>query len=291
MKKKLTIIVLLALIAAIMIPATFAWIADNSATDFGITSYVHKSYFESGDGTSAVQYSGNEAELGYNDEGCAFEIKYPVQFYYFTWLQYMGYFNQAKTEEGHTTEINQVYFYLSADLYMDGWILPPVGTDEFPFLGSFNGNGHTIHNLTVQNVLTTNVVSATTLNDIPESIGPVEIVGLFGVVGSPSTIGTANASYEYSGNFVSTDEYEYTYNVANNEIKNFNLDGITIKANAATNRALIGAVAGYLNANVAHADVIDATLCLANGTSAIVGKTNVSDYSVIGYNVSELSSS
>ena len=60
MRKKLTFLVLIALVAAMFIPVTFAWFADKSTTDFGIISYVHKSYFESGDGTSATQFAGHE---------------------------------------------------------------------------------------------------------------------------------------------------------------------------------------------------------------------------------------
>lgn len=287
MKKKLSIVILLAIVAAMILPVTFAWFSDKSTSDIGITSYVHKSYFESGDGSSDEQYAGNEEELGYDDDGCAYEIKYPVQFYYFSWLQYLGYFNQAVTE---TTTINQKYFYLSDDLDMTGWVLPPVGTAEFPFLGHFDGNGHTISNLTVQNVASTNLVSTTTLSDVPETIGTVEVVGLFGVVGSTENDGTVKAAVENEGLFTPSDD-DYTYNHANNVIKNFTLTDVTLKADAATRNALIGAVAGYLNATVAHADVTAATLCVANGTSSAMSKTNISDYSVIGYNAQAPSAS
>ncbi len=287
MKKKLSIVILLAIVAAMILPVTFAWFSDKSTSDIGITSYVHKSYFESGDGSSDEQYAGNEEELGYDDDGCAYEIKYPVQFYYFSWLQYLGYFNQAVTE---TTTINQKYFYLSDDLDMTGWVLPPVGTAEFPFLGHFDGNGHTISNLTVQNVVSTNLVSTTTLSDVPETIGTVEVVGLFGVVGSTENDGTVKAAVENEGLFTPSDD-DYTYNHANNVIKNFTLTDVTLKADAATHNALIGAVAGYLNATVAHADVTAATLCVANGTSSAMSKTNISDYSVIGYNAQAPSAS
>lgn len=287
MKKKLSIVILLAIVAAMILPVTFAWFSDKSTSDIGITSYVHKSYFESGDGSSDEQYAGNEEELGYDDDGCAYEIKYPVQFYYFSWLQYLGYFNQAVTE---TTTINQKYFYLSDDLDMTGWVLPPVGTAEFPFLGHFDGNGHTISNLTVQNVASTNLVSTTTLSDVPETIGTVEVVGLFGVVGSTENDGTVKAAVENEGLFTPSDD-DYTYNHANNVIKNFTLTDVTLKADAATHNALIGAVAGYLNATVAHADVTAATLCVANGTSSAMSKTNISDYSVIGYNAQAPSAS
>ena len=289
MKKRILIIVLLIVLLAASFPVTTAWLLDTTEKTVGVKSYVHKSYFESGDGSSIVQYAGSNLS---SDEGCAFEIKYPVQLYYFAWLQYLGYFNQS--ENGST--IKQMYFYLSSDLNMydeetgTQWVLPPIGTETFPFLGNFDGNGHTISNLVVQNVATS-TASPTTLSDAPEALGTVEIVGLFGVVGSLSTKGTANASYESGGDFLSTSGYSYTYQAGNNEIKNFNLNNVTLKAEANTNKTLVGAVAGYLNANVSHVSVEEAYLSVVNGLSSVSGLTNISDYSVIGYNADELSSS
>ena len=289
MKKRILIIVLLFVLLGASFPVTTAWLLDSTEKTVGVKSYVHKSYFESGDGTSVVQYAGSDLS---SDEGCAFEIKYPVQLYYFAWLQYLGYFNQS--ENGST--IKQMYFYLSSDLNMydeetnTQWVLPPIGTETFPFLGNFDGNGHTISNLVVQNVATS-TASPTTISDAPEALGTVEIVGLFGVVGSLSTKGTANASYESGGDFLSTSGYSYTYQAGNNEIKNFNLSNVTLKAEANTNKTLVGAVAGYLNANVSHVSVEEAYLSVVNGLSSVSGLTNISDYSVIGYNADELSSS
>ncbi|MBP5312401.1 MAG: hypothetical protein J6112_06180, partial [Clostridia bacterium] len=201
-------IALVCIVLAIMIvtPVVFAWLSDTLTNNANIESYVHKSYFESGDGTGVYQYNEyytteNNVDIPYHgldgngnelteETGCAFEIKYPVQLYYFAWLQYLGYFNRPA--EGSDDTIDQVYFYLSADLDMTGWVLPPVGTSDYPFVGNFDGNGHTISNLTIQNVNTgTGGSSSTNLTDIPvDNISGAEIIGFFGVVGSLESDGT-----------------------------------------------------------------------------------------------------
>ena len=40
----------------------------------------------------------------------------------------------TKNDDGTYT---QFHFVLSADLDMEGWTLPPIGTREYPFIGTF----------------------------------------------------------------------------------------------------------------------------------------------------------
>ena len=194
------------LLAALSCVAVFAWLSNSLQVKPDIQAHIHKSYFESGDGTGAEQFIDGLHE---SDEGCAFEIKYPVQLYYFAWLQALGYFN---TPEEGTTSINQVYFYLSDDLDMTGYVLPPIGTEEYPFVGNFDGNSHTISNLTVQNIETSNGQSWT---DTPElQISESEIVGFFGVIGSLTSIGgtdkTSTAAIENGTDFQPAQGYTYS---------------------------------------------------------------------------------
>ena len=99
MKRKLMIVVLCSVIGMLLVGTiSYAWFADTLRKNVQIESYVHKSYFESGDGTSAEQFIDG---LHATEEGCAFEIKYPVQLYYFAWLQALGYFN---TPDGSNIE-------------------------------------------------------------------------------------------------------------------------------------------------------------------------------------------
>lgn len=292
MQKNTGIIAVLLILTILGGVFSYAWLGDNGMlAAIGVTSHVHKSYFESGDGTSHIQYqtydengnpiigtdeNGNELD---SSEGCAFEIRYPVQLYYFAWLQYFGYFNQPI--EG-TNEINQVYFYLSADLDMYGWVLPPIGTKEYPFVGNFDGNGHTIANLTIKNQtgLTDDPVNATLSN--------TEIVGFFGVVGSLNTddrnpdYGKVNGAIDNNG--VMTAVAGYSYDTSINEIKNFNLTGTT-KITTETDKSLIGIVAGYVNGKIENVRVGSTSIIRSVATSAIMEDytTNLSDYTLMGY--------
>lgn len=271
---------------------SYAWLGDNGMlANIGITSHVHKSYFESGDGTGPLQYqtydeNGNSV-IGKDEngntltgqEGCAFEIKYPVQLYYFAWLQYFGFFNQP---EENTNHINQVYFYLSSDLDMSDWVLPPIGTKEFPFVGNFNGNGHTIHNLKIKN--------QTGLTDDPVRGGNpgaallnTEIVGFFGVIGSLDADGLVNGAIYLNNDSVLSAAPDYSYDSSVNQIKNFNLTGTT-QITTETDTSLIGIVAGYVNGTVENIRVGEtATITRSIATSGTQYTSNISDYTLMGY--------
>ena len=142
MKKILTAVAMLSIVLMIVLqPIALAWMSDNGmSSPIDITTNVHKSYFESGDGKATSPY----------------EIKYPIQFYYFAWLQYLGFFNQDSDGDGDID--TTFYFRVSADIDMkelqaeseNGMLaLPPIGTTDKPFIGNFDGEGHTIKNLTV----------------------------------------------------------------------------------------------------------------------------------------------
>lgn len=266
---------LLLFLLALTTSAVYAWLSNSLESTVGATSYVHKSYFESGDGTSTQQYNvsydadGNPTH-GYDSQGnpltseagCAFEIRYPLQLYYFAWLQNLGYFNEPDPVTG---EIEPVYFYISEDLDMTGWVLPPSGTAEYPFIGEFNGNGHTISNLTVTN--------ANTVTDIPnEGTTGDQIIGFFGVVGQYN--GSANPNNHTA------------------RVENFTLNGVTIESTApAENKSLVGVAAGYVNGVMSGVAVSNSTVTVGSGVSALGmptsesggGTANQSDYGLVGY--------
>ena len=122
--------------------ATAAWFSggttisfDNGTDNIPIEAGAEPAYYDvtSGDGKSA---------------DAPFVIKERIHLYNFAWLQYMGTYNQPDSSTG---VIPTTYFRLDADIDMSGITLPPIGTDQYPFVGSFNGNGHVISNLTVSN--------------------------------------------------------------------------------------------------------------------------------------------
>ena len=265
-------------------PLGLAWMSDNGmSSPIDITSNVHKAYFESGDGTSDLVYD-EDGNIVQSATG-PYEIKYPLQLYYFAWLQYLGYFNTPKLDEnGNEMKdengnviTNTVYFYLSADLDMNTigdenvpedeqykYVLPPVGTLTNPFLGNFDGQGHTIKDLTVENVkdnLTERPNNTDKFGDEKE----VEIVGFFGVVGELA-------------------EGDYSYATQANEVKNLVLENLTVTT--LTNNALIGLVAGYVNGFIDCVGVVGSTVNIKTDTSILDSEKyteNLSDYSLIGY--------
>lgn len=276
MKKILAIIISIVITLGFIVPASLAWLNDSSFFDVSMDSYVHKSYFESGDGTAATHFGYNEGET---QNGKAFEIKYPVQLYYFAWLQYLGYFNQPNE---NSNSINQVYFWLSEDLDMTGWVLPPIGTSIYPFVGNFDGNGKRITNLTVQNIGTSSSASGDAMSDLPvDSVANAEIIGFFGVIGS-LTEGSYVVNGAVEGNngvFVPKPNYNYSSQI--NEVKNFTIDGIKIQTE--TNSALIGAIAGYVNGTVTGTAVADTDLVVDSNTGVLTFTENISDYALVGY--------
>lgn len=256
MKKIATAVLLLVLCFLFFLePLGLAWMSDNGMSSLiDISGNVHKSYFAGGDGT----------------EGDPFQIATPAQLYYFAWLQYLGLFNVDGEDED--TDIDTVYFVLTADLDMDyqtpageqiKYILPPIGTKAYPFLGNFDGQGHTVTDLVVENVYS-DAMDAPVGAQGDDYTG-VEIVGFFGVVGSLAG------------------DTSYTYDSSVNEVKNVVLDNLTVKTQ--TDTALIGLIAGYVNGAVDAAGVIGSTLVIKDGTKVLTdGPTsNLSDYALLGY--------
>ena len=270
MKRTTTTTILIILLCALFTLTTaVAWLSDSMNTKPAFIGTVHKSYFESGDGTSAEQYA--DGTHGVDDSGCAFEIKYPVQLYYFAWLQALGYFNQP--DDGGST-IPTTYFYLSSDLDMTGWVLPQIGTSTYQFLGNFDGNGHTISNLTVQNVEESEGVEWSDSDG--QSISGLNIVGFFGVVGSLS--GQTNGAVVQGDGFVAT--AGYTYSSQTNEAKNFILNNVTIRTDLS--ESLVGIAAGYVNGILSNIKVVGGTIENVSATTPIYS-TSLSEFGAVGY--------
>ena len=240
--KKTSVILATVLVVALLLQAvSFAWISDNGLSSLvNITGNVHKNYFAYGEGSEDAPYG----------------IATPVQLYYFAWLQYLGFFNvDLDGVEGMDT----YYFELADDLDMTGYKLPPIGTTTKPFLGTFNGKGHTISNLTVKN-------DYGTLSAPPngtENFGGAEIIGFFGVIGKLE----GDTSYEYD--------------TEANQISNFVLENITVETQ--TSNALIGMIAGYVNGLVDKVGVVGSTVTIAKGSPLTDITNNMSDYGLIGY--------
>ena len=167
------------------------------------------------------------------------------------WLQYNGNYSNS-----------QKYFKLGADIDCTGKTLPPIGTEENPFIGNFDGDGYKISNLTVSN----KDIFEDKPADIEYLIQP-EIVGLFGVVG------------KYNGK-----PALQSYSSSINELKDFVINGITVESK--TTNTLVGLAAGYVNANISDVSVKGtATLDVGGQThTAKAGFNNqITDYGLVGY--------
>ena len=234
---------------------SFAWFTNNNNITRDFSGETKGAYFASGDGSSEKP----------------FIINKPIHLYNLSWLQYLGFFNEDKKDaDGNTGKDNaidkQYYFKISADLDMNGWILPPIGTKTNPFVGNFDGGNYTISNLTISNKIGTDagnitkhpgVVTETHFN----SEDNPNIIGFFGVIGSVGT-------------------YSLTFSSDINAVSNFYLDGVKIYTY--NSNVLCGMLAGYVNGTLTNAGVHYGNMNIAKGTQNISDFANVSSYSLIG---------
>ena len=248
--------VIAALLAALLfVGSTFAWYFTAAKLDMGSVSgsvSFLANYFESGDGSAEHPY----------------EIAKPEQLYNLAWLQYLGAFNQTSDPE-----FTPFHFYISAELDMSTFVLPPIGTQDNPFIGYLDGQGHTVSNLTVANVTTEDVNEAAKIYDLPQNVkylegtnvSGVEIIGFMGVVGT------------YNGTTA-------TYDSQTLALKNITLQNLTV--NTQTDNALIGLAAGYVNGPMENVAVNGGTITIKSGTAPVDATnmtSNMSDYSLVGY--------
>ena len=259
--------------------ATLMWFSNNiSIVPTQIEASSEAAYYASGKGTKEDPYVINKARHLYN----------------LAWLQYLGTYN--KDEDGDDA-VDVTYFsiegtedtYGNSVLNMDGWVLPPIGTEDNPFVGIINGNNTIIKNLTVSNTFsdygTKHPYYDASGNELNENtFTKPSIIGFFGVIGGIDETKT----YAYS----SIEDVEL--------VENLYLDNITIQnVNDSSNgdkKVLAGLLAGYVNAPIKNSGVGYGEFNFASGTTNLastVGASNiskVSEYSLIGaYNPSKFS--
>lgn len=240
--------------------------------------------------TYTAQIKGKENELIGSSEGAyyargrgtpedPFIINKPRHLYNLAWLQYLGRYNKVDEKTG---KVNQTYFaidprkdesdttnYSNWYLDMSGEVLPPIGTETYPFLGNFDGRGYTIKNLTTSNEYGTAdgdvKKKPAMVNLTNDQLKGVNIVGTFGVVGDID--GTYKGKYDSSVLSVS----------------NFKIDGSTVHNKL--NDTLIGVLAGYVNGEVEDVLVSDSKVDLENTNSSnnYGSYDNISKYTTVGY--------
>ena len=237
--------------AGAAVTASLSWFAaDTTLPSVDILGFSDGAYFAYGTGTQGDPYG----------------IKTPKQLSNLAWLQYAGFFEKTNYLNKEDTDgiLDTVYFELANDIDCTGWNIPPIGTEEHPFLGEFNGNGYTISNLTISN--------ADSFTSKPRGIEyetHPTVVGLFGVIG------------EYTDeNGVSAPEG--TYETSTNQVVNTGIENLTVYSTTAT--TLAGVVAGYANGTMRNVAVNHSKLYIsASGVKSLSNRSAISEYSLVGY--------
>lgn len=237
----LSIVSLFSLFA--VVTGTFSWFVNVLQMNvMDLEANSAGAYFAYGNGSSQNPYG----------------IRSPRHLYNLSWLQYSGFFN--KDEDDDNTLDKQYYFELADNVNMDGWVIPPIGTERYPFVGNFNGGGFTISNITISNKSSFDQKPTGVTYDVRP-----EIVGLFGVVGK-------------------IDSLPYSYDTSVNQIYDFDIDTITVESK--TSKTLIGLAAGYISGAIQDVEVKgEATLDVNGQTSTAISDitNNLSDYGLVGY--------
>ena len=230
--------------------ATLSWFMTKDQVSFNDEAFGKglANYFESGDGSEESPYV----------------ISNSTHFYNFAWLQYLGQFNKDEDGDGN---IDQKYFKLKNDINMKGFILPPVGTEENPFVGNFNGQNYIINNLTVSNSYDDLKTSRHPSTVNASNYVQMNIVGTFGIIGQYNTT------------------LSYTSSI--NSVSNFYLENVSILTDS-TN-LLVGIFAGYANGVISNCGVHSSNVKVKSGTSYITESTlskyndsKVSKYTLLG---------
>lgn len=297
MKKAVHTICIFLSLAFAFVAVTFCWFSRgellNFRDDFGSAK---ASYFGGGDGSS---------------EEKAYVISSSTHFYNLAWLQYLGYFNAAG---GANNGRLQSYFKLTKNIDMrelqrNGTVsaLPPIGTEQYPFIGNFNGDGHKIDNVFVSNLMSDLIVRPTTYktatddnnNEVLAVYGTtgtttkaVNIVGLFGVTGdygvSAEAKGVVSGSNEYTNKFkdslslptaaTTSGADEVYYGVM--KVENLYTDNLSVKS--ASSKTLVGLAAGYASASLNNVGVYRCSITVNAGATGLSDSAPLSNYSLLG---------
>ena len=272
MKRLIRMLITTAFTLAVFITASYAWFTHTEFVEPNVSGYSVAAYFGGGDGSAEKP----------------FEIKNQRHLYNLAWLQYLGYFNKRGSGNVPDTSKNtltQYSFIINVEnakneLDMDGWCLPPIGTSLNPFIGSLDGNGKTISNLTTTNDFgsfgsrhPSSVDSSNFGNKDTEKFSDSNSCSVIGFIGS---IGLTS-KMEFNN-------LENPITPAANVLKNITLNKNVVTTG--TEETLIGSVAGYVNGKIEDVGVRLPKLNINTNAAveALLSKTtNLSDYAVVGY--------
>ncbi|XFA99622.1 hypothetical protein ACAG96_03325 [Candidatus Izemoplasma sp. B36] len=224
-RRLLTILVLTITLFITITVATYAWTNNTYIYSQDIIGKSRKSYFDSGTGTELDPFIINE----------------PEHFFNLAYLQNLGQFNGSTYYFELSSSID--FSQASVDLYKT---IYPIGTGQYPFVGSFEGNFYTISNFSVDG-------------------NGLQDIGVFGNLGDYSVV--QNLFIEQPtiiSNPSTSDDKTYFHEHNNNQ----------------ENRAT-GYIVGHLNtlAVIDNVYVIDPTI-----SSLSNADFNRSEYGLVGFN-------
>lgn len=263
---------------------TVAWFVNNVVfPNLQLNGSTTGAYFAYGDGLPYEEDA--EGNIIHQPYG----ITTQRHLYNLAWLQYNGAFNKDMDGDGVA---EQYTFILDNSLKKDGldmtgWIIPPIGTEDNPFIGTFEGNNVEIKNLTVSNqssfVSSEQYPYGKRPTKIEYNVQP-KIVGFFGVVGSLDPIVDGVGTVEVTDEEGVTSEC--TYDSSINMLKDVTLSNLKVESK--TSQTLIGLAAGYVSGGLSNVLVDESsTLDLSNQAStaltSITGVTKLSHYGLVGY--------
>ena len=258
---KLTASLMLVIILFVsLVSASLAWFVMHFELEQNDEFYASSiaTYFAGGDGTKEEPYLIAESKHLYN----------------LAWLQYLGVFNRV---DGSGNIEKQFYFKMLNDVDMQGLIIPPIGTEENPFVGNFDGASFKISNAVISNYIGGEggieyaPASVKTINNTI-NIGGTEteasIIGFFGVVGN------------WDGSIKGLNDDSTIVDIPSkvNSVYNLFLENLVIRSD--TDQSLMGLLAGYVDASIQNIGV--------GGTSSIVVGENVKALNLAGIEMQAL---
>ena len=213
--------------------------------------------------TMPIDGSSSSGYFAYGDgsKDNPYGIRIPRHLYNLAWLQYLGYFQNK-----------QLYFELAGNVDMSGWTLPPIGTEDNPFISQFDGHGYVVSNLTVSNNFSDYNVHPGDLNGFNTTTNKQpHILGMFGVVGNYNNLPAAS------------------YVSATNTLSDTGIYNVTVKT--VLPDSLVGIAVGYNDADLSNIVVDASSVNITTNSSTYYAKPNadnpytknISDYTLVGY--------
>lgn len=230
------------------VSSAFAWFSGNTPDKKGeFTASSIISYFGGGDGTET-----EDLEKGTYGP---YLIKEPIHLYNLAWLQNRGIFNKKtyfKLAPTNGKVLDMAGFLYGSDEQQRSGAIPPIGTEDNPFIGSFDGNGMVIKNLWISS------------NPEEWKEQPIDI--------SMVNVGTK------IGFFGSIAQEEIGSTIIAGDAQNFVLENLEITTNIDStqdNNSVVGLIAGFVDANVSNVGI-------KNGKITIDNVNATSEYSLFG---------